>query len=83
MLANAGLVAADTYTSFHNVIIKTAFVSIIPELLLRPDITEGGYSEKYDKGAIKTFYSMLCGELGLVDVFAVSQPVVRNMSNSW
>ena len=82
MLANAGLVAADNYTSSHDVIIKTAFVSIIPELLLRPDITESGYSEKFDRTAIVTFYSMLCKELRLPDKLNV-QPKTRNKSNKW
>jgi hypothetical protein len=83
MLTDANLVATDTYTSGHLVQIKTAFVSIIPELLLRPDITEGGYSEKYDKAAIRTFYSMLCREIGVPDVFEVGQPEIRNASNLW
>lgn len=73
-LLDEGLVPSDEYTPGSAVAIKTAIVKLIPELLLKPDITEGGYSEKWDKGALKLFYSLLCKELGLPDILADPKP---------
>lgn len=61
---------------------KKALVGIIPEILLKPDITEGGFSIKWDKGAIEKYYGMLCKELGLKNQL-IQQPKVVNKSYLW
>lgn len=76
-LIEEGLDPTAYFTPGSTIQIKTAIVKVLPELLLKPDITEGGYSEKWDKGAVKLFYSLLCGELNLPDVFAVPEPSLR------
>jgi|SRR5215217_9701761 len=76
-LIEQGLDPTSYYTPGSTIQVKTAIVKILPELLLKPDITEGGYAEKWDKGAVKLFYSLLCAELGLPDVFAAPVPTLR------
>jgi len=60
-----------------------ALYSIIPELLAMPDITEGGFSMKFNREGILAYYSLLCKELGLENKLAVKQPKVKNKSYLW
>jgi len=83
MIANAGLAAADIYTSAHDVTIKTAFVSIIPELLLMPDVSDEGYSRKWSRESIIAYYKILRSELGLDMPTETAQPTIKNASNFW
>lgn len=61
---------------------KTTLLSIIPELLLKPDISEGGFSIKYDKAGIEKYYALLCQEIGVKNKL-IPQPKVVNKSNLW
>jgi len=79
LLVDNGISEADTYETKAA---KTALVGIIPELLLKPDITEGGFSVKWDKGAIMNYYGLLCKELGLKNQL-IEQPKVKNKSYLW
>ena len=79
LLVDNGILESATYETKAA---KIALVGIIPEILLKPDITEGGFSIKYDKAAILKYYSMLCKELGLKNAL-VEQPKVVNKSNLW
>jgi hypothetical protein len=82
ILADNNLVGTDTYSSAASTSVKLAFVKCIPELLLQPDIAEGGFSRKFDKAAIMTYYSMLCKELGVEDQLN-PKPKLKNASNRW
>lgn len=62
--------------------VNLALVSIIPELLLIPDISEGQFSQKYNAEGIKAYYKMLCTQLGIEDKLD-PQPKVRDRSNIW
>lgn len=82
ILADNELVGTDNYSSTVSTPIKLAIVKCIPELLLQPDITEGGFSRKFDKAAIISYYSMLCKELGVEDQLS-PKPTLKNASNRW
>lgn len=82
ILAYNDLVGPDTYSSSASRAVKLAIVKCIPELLLQPDITEGGFSRKFDKAAVIAYYSMLCKELGVEDQLT-PKPNLKNISNRW
>ena len=82
LLADNDLVGPDTYSSSASRAVKLAIVKCIPELLVQPDITEGGFSRKFDKAAIISYYSMLCKELGVEDQLS-PKPTLKNASNRW
>lgn len=44
---------------------KKALVTFIPELLLKPEISEGEFKIKFDREGIKEYYKLLCNELGI------------------
>lgn len=79
LLVDNGLTELSEYESKAA---KTALLNIIPELLLKPDISEGGFSIKWDKGAIEKYYALLCQELGVQNKL-IQKPKVSNKSNSW
>ncbi len=81
-LIDQDLTPTDPYSASASRSINLAIVSVIPELLLAPDITEGGYSIKFDRGAVMKFYSWLCSELGLEDKLN-PQPKIRDKSSMW
>jgi len=61
---------------------KKLLYSIIPELLVKPSISEGGYSVKYDSNSLVSYYNLLCSDLGLENKL-IKQPKVHNASNRW
>ena len=81
-LIEQGLVPTDPFTAEASRPVKLAIVGVIPELLLMPDVTEGGYSVKYDKGALMRYYALLCSELGIPDKIN-PQPKIRSKSCIW
>lgn len=54
--------------------IQVAIVRFIPSLLMRPNISENGFSMNWDRNGLKDFYSLRCKELGINNVLA---PKVR------
>ena len=82
LLADNDLVGTDLYSSDKRIVLLTAVAGVIPELLLKPDITEGGYSEKWNRDGIMAYYSMLCKELGIDDLLNPG-PTLENISDRW
>jgi hypothetical protein len=82
-LIDQGLNPVNQYTADASRPTKLAIVEIIPGLLLSPDITEGGYAVKWDRGAVKAYYSLLCSQLGKPDLLSPAQPKIRSKSNLW
>ena len=82
LIIDQGLNPIDEYTLENSTSAKTVIVRVVPELLLRPDITEGGYSEKWDRDGILAYYSLLCKEIGLVDELN-AVPTLKNVSYLW
>ncbi|MCF2498397.1 DUF6706 family protein [Dyadobacter chenhuakuii] len=81
-IIDQGLTPADQYASSASKSTLKVIASVIPELLLAPDITEGGYSIKYDKGAVTSYYRLLCAQLGIDDNLN-PQPKIRSKSSLW
>lgn len=69
-------------TSSSMVIAKQVIVSVIPELLLEPDISQGDFSKKHNMDGILAYYGMLCDELGEENKLT-PQPKVYDASNRW
>lgn len=82
LLAGLGESPASELTEASLTVAKRVIVSVIPELLLVPDVSQGDYSHKLNKDAVITYYGMLCDELGEENKLA-PQPKVRNKSNYW
>ncbi len=56
---------------------QIAIVKYIPTLLLRPNVSENGFSISWDKKALRDFYSLRCKELGIKDKLTPQKPTVR------
>ena len=82
LLTDNDLVGTDLYSSDKRIVLLTAVAGVIPELLLKPDITEGGYSEKWNRDGILAYYSLLCKELG-IDNLLIPNPTLTNISDRW
>ena len=81
-ITDQGLVSSDQYTSSASTSSLKVIASVIPELLLAPDITEGGYSIKFDRAAVTAYYKLLCAQLGIDDRLN-PQPKIRSKSSIW
>ncbi len=78
ILDNADL-SLDTISlnvSLCKLAIYNSFSSILP----MQDVTEGGYSVRWNLEAVKLFYKTLCNEIGKPNVL---KPLVKNRSNLW
>lgn len=54
--------------------IQVAIVRFIPSLLMRPNVSENGFSVSWDRNALKEYYNLRCKELGINNVLT---PKVR------
>ena len=59
---------------------KTALVKEFATVIPLANVSEGGYSVTWNWEAIKTWYNITCGELGIIPA---NKPKVRNRSNVW
>lgn len=82
-IIDQGMNPGDEYTSDATLSTKLLYFALLPELLLAPDITEGGFARKWDRAAIKTFISLLAKELGKDDPFAVDTPTMTYIGDRW
>ncbi|GAB3973826.1 hypothetical protein GCM10028806_28500 [Spirosoma terrae] len=82
LLVDANVNGTDVYSAATALGAKKAIALAIPELFLKADVTEGGYSVKWDKAGITTYYGMLCDELGLPNKL-VKTPSIQDRSNYW
>ncbi|WP_394265188.1 DUF6706 family protein [Bergeyella zoohelcum] len=57
------------------------FLEIIRMILIMPDITEDDYSVKYDRKALKEWYSAECVRLGVPNLIDKGIGVVKDMSH--
>jgi len=78
----AGVDTSATYTSSDVATVKQAMVDIIPSLLARPKVTEGGFSVEYSPENLAKYYNMLCIDLG-IDNTLVPKPKINDHSSRW
>lgn len=81
-IQDQALTPTDPYAPEASKPTLKVIASVIPELLLAPDITEGGFSIKYDKGAVSAYYNLLCSQLGIPNQLN-PQPKIRSKSGIW
>jgi len=62
---------------------KKALAMEFGSLVPFADITEGGYSNKWNWSAIKLWYNALCREIGIEPVSEKVQPTVTSMTDLW
>ena len=72
----------DSNTEYDPTIAKKVIAGYIPKLLLKPQMSEGDFSIKYDRDSIISYYNVICGELGIENKLN-PKPKIRNMSNRW
>jgi hypothetical protein len=82
-LADQEMTAEDQYTPELANKIKMVLINVIPELLLAPEIKQGDFSLKHNVEGIKAYYSMLCGQIGLPDIFNPTADTVKDRSYIW
>lgn len=57
------------------------FLNLVLMLLVKPDISEGDYSETYNRDSVLKWYKLECARLGVEDDYTSSlQPKVRDKS---
>lgn len=82
LLSTQGLVPGAELSPTTMTAAKHVIHSLIPEMLLTPDISQGRFSIKHNIEGIKAYYRLLCEELGLENKLD-SQPKVTDRSNYW
>lgn len=81
-LVSVGADPDANFTQSDRQKVDLALLEIIPKLLLTPDVTEGGYSVKYDRNAISQYYRFLCEKLGVENKLE-RKPTIRDASDLW
>lgn len=81
-LIQAGIDGGTEYNVIDSEIsLKKILYTAIPELLLSPSVSEGGFSKKWDSQSVKAYYKLLCNELGYPD--KLGGPKIKDISNRW
>lgn len=75
-LIDAGITGSSTYTVSMKTSINIVALDLLQLLLSTPDIMEGDYSVKYDRGAIEARINILSNILGII----VLQPTIKGVS---
>jgi hypothetical protein len=84
ILSESDLSPDTVVTPDNKVLLKTAIYKGVPLVMAGlQDVSEGGYSVKWNVAGIKAWYSLLASDLGLDDLLAVATPKVRDKSNRW
>lgn len=82
-LVDLEMTASSEYTPADALKIKKVLIAVIPELLISPEIKQGDFTIKYNVDGIKAYYSLLCKEVGIPDIFNPSNDIVRDVSFLW
>lgn len=77
-LLDQSLNLGSTYTTTNAKAIDLAAIDVLDGILSRPDISEGGFSVRYDRTAIQKRLDALKRKQGIT-----SGPVIRDASNRW
>lgn len=56
--------------------VMVAIAEFIPSLLLRPSVSESGFSMSWDRQGIRDYYSYLCSRYGLKNRLETNKPKV-------
>ncbi|MFA6973999.1 MAG: DUF6706 family protein [Parcubacteria group bacterium] len=80
--AETGADTSATYTASDATVVQKALIGIIPSLLARPKVTEGGFSVDYNPSGLAQYYEMLCIDLGIENTL-VPKPKIKDHSSRW
>lgn len=77
IMVNQGIIEHETVDPIKA---KTALVREFATIIPLANVTEGGYTVSWNMEAIKEWYRLTCGELGITPA---STPQIRNRSYKW
>ena len=80
ILANQAALIPDVEAEAEPMTAKTALVKEFANIIPLANVSEGGYSVSWNWEALKMWYNITCGELGITPA---NKPQVRNRSNVW
>lgn len=80
VLIDLDVVGSDTYSKVNATAIDKCAIEVLQGILSMPDVSEGGYSVKYDRKAIEARLSFLSQKTGVADP---SKPTINDASNRW
>lgn len=80
ILANQVALIPDANAEADPTTAKRALVKEFATMIPLANVSEGGYSVTWNWEAIKMWYNLTCGELGITPA---NKPKVRNRSNLW
>lgn len=75
-LADRDIDSADDYESANLELIDRSAIDLLWGLLSAPDISEGGYSIRYDRNTVKSRLLFLAGKYNVTDIIEKLQPSV-------
>jgi hypothetical protein len=79
-LLDQTITSSETYAAIKSSNINKAAIDVLEGLLSRADVSEGGFSEKFDRSAIEKRLNRLYEKEGLT---STSQAVIIDRSNRW
>jgi hypothetical protein len=79
-LLDQNLELDDEYDSGLATTINKAAIDVLEGLLSRPNVTEGGFSETFDRGAIQARLTVLYNKVGVTQS---TTPVVKSGTHLW
>lgn len=65
LLVDSGLTGSESYTTENAGAAKLAILTVIPEILAMPDISEDSFSFKFNSDAVIKYIALLSSELGV------------------
>jgi len=80
ILANQSALIPDETAEVNATTAKRALVAEFASVIPLANVSEGGYSVSWNWDAIKLWYDLTCGELGIT---AANKPKVRDRSRLW
>ncbi len=82
-LEKVELTYTDTADSDDDTLIATAAVDVLSRMLVVTSESEGGFSQSYDKAAIRSRIQQLCSQYGIDASAYVTGPAIYNSSTRW
>lgn len=74
---------ADYTPHQASILANTMLAKQILKLLSKSDVTEGGYSVKWNRDGVLSYYKILCADLGISDGLTPEKPTLTDRSNAW
>lgn len=80
ILANQAALIQDAGADVDPKTAKRALVAEFASMIPLANVSESGYNVSWNWEALKMWYNITCGELGITPA---NKPKVRNRSNTW